>query len=122
MRRWILKSLLLVDRKSQGKRQLQAWKVGIKLVQELRIARLFWNIALPQRVGATPTRPQRLDVHAEVKPAYSMQSVFFPKNEQYHIFTATIRTDWPLALFWASPVHPTLYLQSAGPPTRLVCS
>ena len=66
MRRRILKSLLVVDRKSQGKRQLQAWKFGIKLVQELRIARFFWNIVLPQKVGRTPTRPHRLPAVAEV--------------------------------------------------------
>ena len=67
MRRRILKSLLVVDRRSQGKRQLQAWRAGIKLVQDLRIARFVWNIVLPQKVGRTPTRPHRLPVVAEVR-------------------------------------------------------
>ena len=68
MRRRILRSLLVVDRRSQGKKELQAWKFGIKLVQELRIARYLWNIVLPQRVGVTPTRPHRLQTYAKVRP------------------------------------------------------
>lgn len=67
MRRRILRSLLVVDRRSQGKKELQAWKFGIKLVQELRIARYLWNIVLPQRVGVTPTRPHRLQTYAKVR-------------------------------------------------------
>lgn len=77
MRRRILKSLLVVDRKSQGKRKLQAWKIGIRLVQELRIARFFWNIVIPQKVGRTPTRPHRLPAIAEVRVrhvVYTFQS------------------------------------------------
>ena len=69
MRRRILKSLLVIDRRSQGKKQLQAWKLGIKLVQELRIARFFWNITLPQRIGPTPTRPHRLKAQLQVLAA-----------------------------------------------------
>jgi hypothetical protein len=68
MRRRILRSLLFVDRRSQGKKKLLAWKFGIRLVQELRIARYVWNIVLPQRVGVTPTRPLRLQAYAKVRP------------------------------------------------------
>ena len=43
MRKLILRVLLIFDGHSHGKRDLLAWKRGIKLVQSFRIARFFWN-------------------------------------------------------------------------------
>jgi hypothetical protein len=43
MRKLILRGLLIFDSYSHGKRDLQAWKRGIKWVQSFRIARFFWN-------------------------------------------------------------------------------
>lgn len=46
VRKLILRSLLIFDSSSQGKRDLQAWKRGIRWVQRFRIARLVWNSRL----------------------------------------------------------------------------
>ena len=47
MRKLILKSLLIFDSSSQGKRDLQAWKHGIRWVLRFRIARFVWNARQP---------------------------------------------------------------------------
>ena len=81
----------MIDRRSQGKKQLQAWKFGIKLVQELRFARFFWNITLPQRIGATPTRPHRLKAQSQVIAESSRRHLSGTLKYRKYVFCPTSR-------------------------------